>query len=425
MESRFHVKYSLLLISASVFLFAFLQGLLTHRLNDAEVFDLVYELGFDIKFAKFALDQLQLPTAEAQRLTGLPLVEAASPPTTSDPVIVHQSFLLQQGLCKSSVRCPLVLPTSGHRRGAWVQLLSKKKQVWLFVPLHPPQAFQPDAELLGASLALVIGSLTTTLVFLWLEVERPLRKLEGGYEALMRGGIWSFAPQGTRSVRRVNEKFFTMAQSLESKDQERALMLAGVAHDLKTPLTRLRLRLEQGGDFLSRDRQRAAADLDALERITGQFLLFAGGGDAEPAVVVNLDAWLAELSAPLEADQVVLDLEHLERRVQPTALARAVGNLIDNCLGYGRLPLRLVLRSDLPAGEGFRIEVWDRGEGIGPDAWEQALKPFHRIEQSRSGQGHCGLGLAIALRVALAHGGSLEAIRSEEGFAVVLRGRSL
>jgi two-component system osmolarity sensor histidine kinase EnvZ len=101
------------------------------------------------------------------------------------------------------------------------------------------------------------------------------------------------------------------------------------------------------------------------------------------------------------------------------------GNLIDNCLSYGRLPLRLVLRSDLPAGEGFRIEVWDRGEGIGPDAWEQALKPFHRIEQSRSGQGHCGLGLAIALRVALAHGGSLEAIRSEEGFAVVLRGRSL
>jgi two-component system osmolarity sensor histidine kinase EnvZ len=202
-------------------------------------------------------------------------------------------------------------------------------------------------------------------------------------------------------------------------------MLAGVAHDLKTPLTRLRLRLGLGGSSLFGDPRLAEADLDALERITQQFLLFAGGSDAEPAVSLSLDAWLAELSAPLEDDQLVLDLECLERRVQPTALARAVGNLIDNCLSYGRLPLRLVLRSDQPAGQGFRIEVWDCGEGIGPGAWEQALKPFSRLDSSRSGQSHCGLGLAIALRVAKAHGGSLEAMRSEEGFAVALRGRSI
>jgi two-component system osmolarity sensor histidine kinase EnvZ len=212
---------------------------------------------------------------------------------------------------------------------------------------------------------------------------------------------------------------------LKLNDQERSMMLAGMAHDLKSPLSRLRLRLEDGGVSLADDRRLAQGDLFTLERITDQFLVFAGGGDAERAVQVNLEELLAEMTASIEGDELVLDLECLERRVQPTSLARAVGNLIDNALSYGRLPLRLVLRSDQPAGQGFRIEVWDHGEGIAPEAWEQVLKPFSRLDQSRSGQGHCGLGLAIALRVAGAHGGCLEATRSEEGFAVVLRGRSI
>jgi two-component system osmolarity sensor histidine kinase EnvZ len=169
--------------------------------------------------------------------------------------------------------------------------------------------------------------------------------------------------------------------------------------------------------------QRAEADLDALERITAQFLLFAGGGDAEPPVLLPLDAWLAELSAPLEPQQLVLDLEPLQACVQPTALARAVGNLIDNALSHGQPPLRLVLRAEPP--QGFRIEVWDRGAGISGEAWPQALQPFQRLDRARGGSGHCGLGLAIAARVAASHGGGLEICSTPDGFAVVLRGQSL
>jgi two-component system osmolarity sensor histidine kinase EnvZ len=109
--------------------------------------------------------------------------------------------------------------------------------------------------------------------------------------------------------------------------------------------------------------------------------------------------------------------------VQPTALGRAVGNLIDNALSHGRPPLRLVLRRD--GEDGFRIEVWDHGAGISAEAWPQALQPFLRLDRARGGSGHCGLGLAIAARVAASHGGQLHCERSENGFAVVLQGRSV
>jgi two-component system osmolarity sensor histidine kinase EnvZ len=422
MASPAPVKYTLVGFGVSALVLALLQGLLAQQLDRAQINQMASGVAFNVRLGELALDGL--PPAALRSLSGLPLLVAARPPTGTDQVLQAQSLLLAQQLCQRLGHCPLVLPSAGLPRGAWVELLSALEPVWLFVPLRSPQRFPPDPSLLA--LALVAGTLATTLLFLWWEVQRPLQELEEGLLAVgSGGGALPLAAQGTGAVRRLAKRFNSMVQRLELNDQERSLMLSGVAHDLKTPLTRLRLRLGLAGGEFPGDRKRAEADLDALERITGQFLLFAGGAEAEPAVMVNLDAWLAELSAPLESDQVGLDLERLERRVQPTALARAVGNLIDNCLSYGRLPLRLVLRSDLPAGEGFRIEVWDCGKGIGPGAWEQALVPFHRLDSARSGQGHCGLGLAIALRVAKAHGGSLEAIRSEEGFAVVLRGRSL
>jgi two-component system osmolarity sensor histidine kinase EnvZ len=222
-------------------------------------------------------------------------------------------------------------------------------------------------------------------------------------------------------VRSLTGRFNAMVDRLAANERDRATMLAGIAHDLKSPLTRLRLRLGLGA--AGPDQRQAEADLDALERITSQFLLFAGGGDGEAPVRLPLDQWLAELTGPIAADQIQLDLTPMEASVQPVALARAVGNLIDNALSHGSSPLRLVLRAE-PA-EGFRIEVWDQGPGIDPKQWPQALMPFQRLDRARGGSGHCGLGLAIAARVAASHGGGLEPLRSDQGFGVLLRGRSL
>ncbi len=204
-------------------------------------------------------------------------------------------------------------------------------------------------------------------------------------------------------------------------------MLAGIAHDLKSPLTRLRFRLSLTG-LAPADLQQAEADLASLERITGQFLLFAGGGDHEPAVPVPLDQLLAEQAGGLDVEELALDLEPMVRVVQPVALGRAVANLIDNARSHGAPPLRLELRAAAPAGEGFRITLWDCGPGIPAEQWDQALMPFQRLDAARGGSGHCGLGLAIAARVARAHDGHLERLAAESPedrrFGIALQGRS-
>jgi two-component system osmolarity sensor histidine kinase EnvZ len=416
MASPAAVRYVLVGAGVSALGLVVLQALLAQRLERAQIIQLGPEVAFNLRLGELALDRL--PPAALSRLSGLPLRVGANPPLSSDRRLQRQARQLQQELCRELAPCPPVLPAGGERPGVWVELLSPLEPVWLFTPLDLAGVRAPDPLL--SALSLLAGSISSSLLYLWWEVQRPLQQLEHAL-AQVGNGDQAAAPlptAGTGAVRRLTARFKAMVQRLAANERERSTMLAGIAHDLKSPLTRLRLRLAGHAE-----QQRAEADLDALERITAQFLLFAGGGDAEPAVELPLDQWLAELSAPIEPEQLKLDLEPLQACVQPTALGRAVGNLIDNALSHGRPPLRLVLRREGP--DGFRIEVWDCGGGISAEAWPQALQPFLRLDRARGGSGHCGLGLAIAARVAAGHGGQLECRLSAEGFAVVLRGRSV
>jgi two-component system osmolarity sensor histidine kinase EnvZ len=319
----------------------------------------------------------------------------------------------------------------------WVQLLAPLEPVWLMASIPPARRWPPDPWLLLAGLGL--GGSVALLLFLWLEVQRPLLQLQ---RAL--GGVGTAArppalpeERGTITVRQLTGRFNAMVRRLERAEQERSVMLGGIAHDLKSPITRLRFRLSLAG-LPGVDLRQAEADLAALERITQQFLLFAGGNDNEAAVAVPLDQLLAEVAAGLDADTLALELQPLQplqRVVQPVALSRAVANLIENARSYGAPPLRLVLQAGPPEGEGFRIVLWDGGSGIPVAKWDQALMPFQRLDAARGGSGHCGLGLAIAARVAAAHGGGLERLESDGSgcgpspalgfrFGVALWGRS-
>ena len=425
MASPAPARYALVGAGVSALVLAVLQTLLAQRLERAQIAQMGPEVAFNLRLAELALDRL--PPEALARLSGLPLRVGERPPVSTDTRLRLQAEELRRHLCRRLDPCPPVLPATAQVPGLWVEVLSPLEPVWLLSPLGPARRWPPDPLLLGVSL--LAGSISASLLFLWWEVQRPLAQLERGLEQV--GGRAPdpapLSPQGAKAVRRLTGHFNAMVRRLAEGERDRATMLAGIAHDLKSPLTRLRLRLG-----LTRpaedDRQRAEADLDALERITAQFLLFAGGGDSEQPVLLPLDQWLAELTAALDPADLALDLEPLERCIQPTALGRAVSNLMDNALSHGRPPLRLVLRAEAsPAGAppGYRLEVWDRGPGIPEAAWPQALQPFQRLDQARGGSGHCGLGLAIAARVAAAHGGGLSMQRTAEGFAVVLRGRSL
>lgn len=421
-----------------------LQLLLAQRLEQQQRRQLATQVAGSVLLAELGLERFS-PVALAD-LSDMRLAVGPRPPAAASPgqpaplALRQQAEALRNDLCRRLSHCPLVWPTQpgptgpgptgpgaptrNPGRGAWVELQSPLETVWLFAPIAPRHGWPPDPQL--ASLALVAGSLASLLLFLALEVQRPLRRLEG---ALAKVGLDSDRPQpplvasgGTAAVRRLTQRFNAMLNRIEATSQERRTMLAGLAHDLRSPLTRLRLRLASSGPLAADERRRAEADLAALERITRQFLQFIGAESQETPVLVPLEALVAEAANGVA--EVQLELEPMRSCVQPIALARAIANLLDNAATHGQPPLRLVLRS--LDQEGFAIEVWDAGPGIAEADWERALMPFQRLDPARSGVGHSGLGMAIAARVAQAHGGSLERLApARGGFAVVLKGRSL
>ncbi|MCP9914888.1 ATP-binding protein [Cyanobium sp. ATX 6F1] len=407
-----------------------LQGLLGSQLERAQIVEMGPDVAQNIRLSELALERF--PPVVVAQLSGLELAEGSLAAPVPDGVVlsgdglqIDRALRLRRELCLHLPHCPRVVAGGGRVPGAWIELVSPLEPVWLFAAIRPPLSFPPDPLLL--SLSLVSGSLLAGGLFLLLDVQQPLQQLE---RALARVGVDRQPPplpqSGAKEVRRLAQHFNAMLERLDCSDRERATMLAGIAHDLKSPLTRLRLRLSVGGEALhGPGRQKAEADLDSLERITRQFLLFAGGGSGEALVELPLDELLAELAAQYDDPPLILALTPLRATVQPTALSRAVANLIDNAFSYGQPPVRLKLIE--AAEDGFELQVWDQGAGIPEALREQALMPFQRLDQARGGQGHCGLGLAIAARVAQAHGGQLGFrqgdVREGGGFCVSLSGR--
>jgi two-component system osmolarity sensor histidine kinase EnvZ len=199
-----------------------------------------------------------------------------------------------------------------------------------------------------------------------------------------------------------------MARDLESMERERAMVLAGISHDLRTPLSRMRLALEMGGDF-----DAMVADIEEIDSIIGQFLDFARGVSEEKQPH-DLGALLDELAAHYTrlGKTILLQKEETGRlRFARMALRRALGNLVDNALRYAGEPVEIELKK---GATGVVIEVRDRGPGIPAGETERLKRPFTRLEAARSGRG-AGLGLAIVERVARAHGGGLELLPREGG----------
>jgi len=445
------LAYGLIALVLGALVLALLQLLVGRRLVEQRQQQLGADVASKVLLAEVALERFT-PAALAE-IGGLRLAVgsvpepgasgtdpegALFPPGATDLLLRRQALNLQRQLCLRLSPCPLVRPSLQAPRGVWVRMASPSEgapseaspleTVWLFAPLPPLPGWPPDPLLLG--LALGSGGLGAGLLYLALEVQRPLRRLEQALAEVRfdQPGTLPLPTGGSAAVRSLTARFNGMVERLERSGRERATMLAGIAHDLRSPLTRLRLRLDLAASahgLTEVDRHRSDADLNALERITRQFLLFAGAEQAEPAVLVPLHALLAEVAALVGDVPMVLDLQPLQRWVRPTALARAVGNLLENALQYGTPPLRLVVRAAEPDPHGFVIEVWDRGAGIPAAAWPTALEPFQRLDVARGGEGHCGLGLAIADRIARLHGGGLRRLEGGGGFGVALTGRSL
>ena len=397
--------WSGLLFSAWFVWLLLLQALFGRQLERLQTEQLGRELAVNVRLTELTLERY--PPVLINELTGLDLAVMIRPPlsTREDPDLDHRIVGLQRELCTRLSHCPILLPAkrSDRTRHVWIELISPLEPVWLRAELPMVQAWPPEPTLLVVGL---VGALIVTGgAYLLIEVERPLRGLE---RALSRVGESSDPPtvpaHGAPEVQRLTRRFNAMVRRLGANRRERETMLAGIAHDLRAPITRMRFRLSMP-QLEQVDKERCNSDLEALERITGQFLLYAGGGESEALVECPLDQWLAEVSASHPPDQLQLDLEPIHARVRPVALGRAVANLINNAFTYGAAPVVVRLRRTTGA---FQIEVWDQGEGMPRDQWERALQPFQRLDDARGEQGHCGLGLAIVSHVVKRHNGRMD-----------------
>jgi len=273
-----------------------------------------------------------------------------------------------------------------------------------------PQALFPLA-LIAAAVALVA----------WVTARRvvgPMRRLAAGADRLGRGLDADPLPlSGPDEVRETTQAFNRMQDRLTRFVADRTQLLAALSHDLRSPLTAMRLRLEMLEETEDTDRLRAL--VDEMQEMVEATLAFArGAAQTEAAATVDLAAVLADLAADAGAGRAQLaPTEPLFATVRPTALNRALRNLIDNALRYGG-GAEITLTREAGAAV---ISIADHGPGLPEDQLQAVFEPFVRFEASRSRDtGGAGLGLAIARTILQAHGGEVSLHNRPEGGLLAL-----
>ncbi len=235
---------------------------------------------------------------------------------------------------------------------------------------------------------------------------RPIRRLAVAAESFGKGrDVAEFKPEGASEVRQAATAFLQMRARIKRQIQQRTEMLAGVSHDLRTPLTRMKLQLAMLGD--TPEIASLQSDVLEMEKMVEGYLAFARGEGAEQQLTTDIGGLLNEVVAQMKRDGSVIDL-HLEERLnlplQREAMRRCLTNLIANAQRHGKqIAVSAGRRNNI-----IEILIDDDGPGIPPDQREEVFRPFFRIDRSRNPEtGGTGLGLSIALDVVRNHGGGL------------------
>ena len=258
--------------------------------------------------------------------------------------------------------------------------------------------------MVGAALVLLL----IAVIFLRNQV-RPIRQLADAAEAFGKGQpAPQFKPSGAEEIRRAAGAFQQMRGRIERQISQRTMMLSGVSHDLRTPLTRMRLALALADDDPEADALRS--DVDEMERMIDGFLAFARGEEGEAPAETNLQdvveaIYDAEKTAGHRINLRIPTQGDFNISLRPDAIRRCIQNLVGNAVKYGS-SVQVTLNQ---TRHSIVVMVEDDGPGIPEAQREEAFRPFYRLDKARNmdGGGGSGLGLSIALDAARAHGGDI------------------
>ena len=305
----------------------------------------------------------------------------------------------------------LLVDLQASRRGVQLWLTTRYGPMHVVVNRTRLTASNPHQLLVVTALASI---LMTAVAYVFLRNQlSPITRLAAAAGAFGRGQSVAYRPRGALEVRAAGSAFLDMRARIERQTQQRTLMLSGVSHDLRSPLTRLKLGLS----MLPENADTAALQRDVadMERLVDEFLAFARGDALEETVEADPADLVAEVVDKARRGGLAVSLGACSGagrvRVRPQALVRALDNLVGNAVRFGtraEVSFALTERS-------LRLTVEDDGPGIPKDKREEALLPFTRLDDARNPNqgGGVGLGLSIAADIARSHGGTLRLGESE------------
>lgn len=238
---------------------------------------------------------------------------------------------------------------------------------------------------------------------------RPIRRLAIAADWFGRGrDAVNFKLEGAREVRQAGQAFLDMQRRIKRQIEQRVFMLAGVSHDLRTPLTRMKLQLEVMED--SQDVQDMKADIKEMERMIDGYLDFVRGDGDEQTVALSMKEALSQVTDRVQREFSNVDIR-LEMqgdailRARPLSLQRAISNVVRNAAKYAD---QVVVSMEEGDNDRLFIAVDDNGPGIKAEEYDQVFRPFYRVDPSRNKDtGGVGLGLSIAMDIVHSHGGHI------------------
>lgn len=365
--------------------------------------------------------ELLLDLKESEGVKILPLEDSDTlqPPPDSETIAeVEAAIRLKMG-----AQTRFAGDINGHE-GFWISFVMEGDPYWLGLERQRVEHTSGIQWVGWASLTLVISMLGA--VFITRLINQPLSRLNAATQKLAKGKTPEPLPEtGAEEIRSTYRSFNQMVADLAQVESDRALVLAGISHDLRTPLARMQLELEMAN--LSDDaRQGMQSDLNQMDAIIGQFLDYAKPTDEANFTPVDLSAVLRECA---QAAGRMPDLNikaEISDGVQvsghETDLRRVFNNLMENARRYGKAPGADATELDVLChvnGDNAIVKIADHGSGVPDSEIDRLLRPFTRLDAARGQANGAGLGLAIVDRVVRRHGGKMRVRnRSSGGFVV-------
>lgn len=314
----------------------------------------------------------------------------------------------------------ILFQTEPKTHDLWIRFPVRQQMYWLVLPPNRIHPLFPLDLLIWIALGLIIAIIGAYLVIF--RLDRQLHNVLEAARTIGRGETpGNLAETGPDEIRDLSRGFNQMAEGLQKLDAERRLMLAGISHDLRTPLTRLRIGIELAGKAVEPGLSHGMIhDIEDMDSILMQFLDYARDGGEEAPQFADFNQIMFDVCHRYDGSgksiKTVLD-DFPPFKFRKLAIRRLASNLVDNAIRYGGGEIEVMTQK---LKNRIVLKVMDRGPGIQNMEPNQLIKPFVRNDSARGNQTGAGLGLTIADRIARMHGGELRLSNRDGGGLIAI-----